>query len=204
MIFVIVNKNNVNGVNSIKVSRFYNEGIFIIDKEMLYSKIKNCNFTSKDFLLYISDNEYANTVQLDKLYKNLSSYNIDIIVLPELFTSLENIYIINNTKQDYQDKILFNKSHSFLYSFKLLKTELSHSNIDNLINKLSNPFFINHNSYKNIIVNENYDFILINSINLKDLDMLNNELNLNKKSECSYNNLLKIINEGYFGMEQDI
>lgn len=204
MIFVIVNENNVNGINSIKVSRFYNKGIFIIDKEMLYSKIKYCDFNEKEFLLYISDSEYANTVQLDKLYKNLFSYNTDIIVLPELFTSLEDIYIINNTKKDYQDKILFNKSHSFLYSFKLLKTELSHSHIDDLINKLDKPFFINHNNYRNILANENYDFILINSVNLKDFNMLNNELNLNKKSEHSYNNLLKIINEGYFGMEQDI
>lgn len=141
MIYIVTNVDNYKCIESIKMSRHFNSYVKIVDLNFVNDIFSKNVFIKKQytddeiyrchtFLLFVNENEYINTVQLDRLidYGIFDPYRKnmeDIIVCPQLF--------INNCECDianydinYRENILFNKSHSFIYScYKLNEIFLS-------------------------------------------------------------------------------
>lgn len=207
MIFILTKKNNIDGIYSIEVSKYFNIYFNIIEEKNFIYKLKKNEFKEKDLFLFLDDDEYFSTVQLDKFcdlhIKKIANY--DVIVAPQIFCKLPKNYVITNTNNNFFEKILFNQTHSLFYSFNFLNKLISKYGIDSILNLLKYPILIKNNfiNSSNIKVIKELDFLIVSNKNIEKKDFVDKCFS-DSKDEIGYKNLLDFINNSYYGMEQDV
>lgn len=206
MIYILLNKQNKKAITSIEISQYYNKYIQYYDLNDIDQLFKNNKINNQDsYIIYLSNNEYINTIQLDTIIEKKIENKLlrnDMIIFPELFTNLEKHYLISNNTDDYYNKILFNISHSILYSYSTIYNLYTQIKSAELIFFLDNPRLL-YPKISNCNLEKCTDFLLISNIKITSELILSLQSNNNNLLE-SAKSILKILKNPEYGDIQNV